>query len=85
MRITGPWFNILDEHFSLHLNTEAVSGFRVNTQSTDEKQVSKTLEIVDANHQIIALILLNAGQETDNVNLWNELIAEEISRGNCLG
>ncbi|MDP2177017.1 ChuX/HutX family heme-like substrate-binding protein [Methylicorpusculum sp.] len=85
IRITGPWFNILDEHFSLHLNTEAVSGFRVNTQSTDGKQVLKTLEIIDANHQMIALILLNAGQETDNVNLWNELIAEEISRGNCLG
>ena len=74
IRITGPWFNILDEHFSLHLNTEAMSGFRVKTQSTDEKQVLKILEFVDANHQIIALMLLNADQETGSMNLWNDLI-----------
>ncbi|MBS3954059.1 MAG: hypothetical protein KGZ88_14005 [Methylomicrobium sp.] len=79
IRITGPWFNILDEYFSLHLNTEALSGFRVNTQSIDGKQELKTLEIVDANHQIIALILLNADQDTSSMNLWEVLISGEVS------
>jgi putative hemin transport protein len=79
IRITGPWFNILDEHFSLHLNTQALSGFRVNTQKIDGQPVLKTLEIVDANHQIIALILLNADQETGSMKLWNDLISEEAS------
>lgn len=33
---TGPWFNVLDENFNLHLNTEAVvSSWVVNKPTTD--------------------------------------------------
>jgi len=36
LRRTGPWFNVLEPHFNLHLNTHAIhSAWVVNKPTTD--------------------------------------------------
>lgn len=48
LRRTGPWFNVLDEDFNLHLNTEAIAqSWIVNKPTTDGWVTSLELYAAD--------------------------------------
>jgi putative hemin transport protein len=49
---TGPWFNVLDESFNLHLNTEAVASSWVVRKPTTDGWVT-SLELYTADGELI--------------------------------
>lgn len=55
LRATGPWFNVLDPGFNLHLRETAVASSWVVTKPTSDGPVT-SLELFDASGENIALL-----------------------------
>lgn len=56
LMITGPWFNVLDDGFNLHLKEDALAELLLS-ERPDGNTVAKTLELYDAAERTIAMIL----------------------------
>jgi putative hemin transport protein len=72
---TGPWFNVLDEDFNLHLREDAIAEAWVVRKPTDDGVVS-SLELFDAAGGTIAMLFgrRKPGQPEDSQ--WRALLAE---------
>lgn len=56
LMITGPWFNVLDDGFNLHLKEDALAELRLAERRAGNTSVN-TLELYDAAERHIAMIL----------------------------
>ncbi|WP_130538284.1 ChuX/HutX family heme-like substrate-binding protein [Thiomicrorhabdus indica] len=73
---TGPWFNVLDEHFHMHLNLSEIDQvWRVYKPS--EKEVIESIEWFDKSQQSIAMLYLHPDARGDAtiMNKWQDLLA----------
>jgi putative hemin transport protein len=68
---TGPWINILDARFSLHLRDAEVASVWV-VRETSTTGVSLSLALYDTNGGLIARFLSVAGSEADDT--WQDLL-----------
>ncbi|MCQ8116410.1 ChuX/HutX family heme-like substrate-binding protein [Methylomonas rosea] len=73
LKITGPWFNILDRGFNLHLNEMAVAGADI-VQLTGGQRALTGLLVRDQNQQSI-MSIFGGYDETNGENvLWRDLL-----------
>ncbi|WP_197491538.1 ChuX/HutX family heme-like substrate-binding protein [Methylomonas methanica] len=73
LKITGPWFNVLDQGFNLHLNEMAVAGADI-VQLTYQQRDLTGLLVRDQNQQTI-LTIVGQFDEADGENvLWRDLL-----------
>ncbi len=80
---TGPWFNVLDPKFNLHLNTEAIaSSWIVNKPTTDGWVTS--LEVYSATGDMIVQFFGERKPGKPELPAWRELMlglcAEPLAR-----
>lgn len=73
LRVSGSWFNVLDDEFSLHLNEAAIASHWVVQRPAVVGDIT-SLELYDAQGQNIALIFgeYNAGEGEDSA--WHDLV-----------
>ena len=78
---TGPWFNILDPNFNLHLSTEAIDSAWIIRRPTSDGQVT-SLEAFDAGGRSIVQFfgqrIEGEAERADWRALMDELSAEEV-------
>lgn len=70
---TGPWFNVLDESFNLHLNTEAVASSWVVRKPTTDGWVT-SLELFGANGELIVQFFGARKPGQPELEGWRELL-----------
>lgn len=73
---TGPWLNVLDETFHMHLNLSAIDqAWRVSKPS--EKKVIESIEWFDKSQQPIAMLYLHPDVRGDDTMRakWLDLLA----------
>lgn len=73
LKVTGPWFNVLDEGFNLHLREDAIATAWVVRKPTRDGDVT-SLEVYGADGQTIALVFgrRKPGQAEDMA--WRDLV-----------
>lgn len=70
---TGPWFNVLDDTFNLHLNTQAVvSSWVVNKPTTDGWVTS--LELYGAKGELIVQFFGERKPGKPELTAWRDLL-----------
>lgn len=80
LKITGPWFNVLDRDFNLHLNEMAVAGADI-VQLTCKQQALTGLLIRGQNQQTIASVF-GGYDETDGESVfWRDLLLASAVTG----
>ncbi|PLQ00694.1 hemin-degrading factor [Cupriavidus pauculus] len=70
---TGPWFNVLDEAFNLHLNTEAVASSWVVNKPTADGWVT-SLELYGANGELIVQFFGERKPGKPELGAWRALL-----------
>lgn len=70
---TGPWYNVLDEKFNLHLNTEAVASSWVVNKPTSDGWVT-SLELYNANGEMIVQFFGERKPGKPELPAWRELM-----------
>ncbi len=70
---TGPWFNVLDESFNLHLNTEAVASTWVVSKPTSDGWVT-SLELYSAEGELIVQFFGARKPGQPEIGAWRELL-----------
>ena len=75
----GPWFNVLDEKFNLHLREDRITTAWVVYKPTDDGGVT-SLELFDADGETIATLFgkRKPGQPEDEA--WRSLVASLITK-----
>ncbi len=73
LKMTGPWLNILDEHFNLHLDETAISSLYVVEKPITTGMLS-SLELYDAQGNTIALIFGQYSLESGEDLVWRDLL-----------
>jgi putative hemin transport protein len=70
---TGPWFNVLDPRFNLHLRTDAIAAaWRVRKPTEDG--VVTSLELFDARGETIALLFGERKPGIPEDERWRALV-----------
>ena len=70
---TGPWFNILDENFNLHLNTQAVASSWVVSKPTIDGWVT-SLELYSQSGELIVQFFGARKPGQPELSAWRELL-----------
>ena len=70
---TGPWFNVLDESFNLHLNTEAVASSWVVRKPTTDGWVT-SLELFTASGELVVQFFGARKPGQPELGGWRELL-----------
>ncbi|PAS96702.1 MAG: hemin-degrading factor [Candidatus Dactylopiibacterium carminicum] len=70
---TGPWFNVLDERFNLHLNTEAIASCWVVNKPTRDGWVT-SLEAFAADGEMIVQFFGARKPGTPELPAWRALL-----------
>lgn len=70
---TGPWFNVLDEAFNLHLNTEAVASSWVVNKPTVDGWVT-SLELYGAGGELIVQFFGERKPGKPELGAWRALL-----------
>ena len=70
---TGPWFNVLDENFNLHLNTEAVASSWVVSKPTVDGWVT-SLELYNEGGELIVQFFGARKPGQPELAAWRELL-----------
>jgi putative hemin transport protein len=71
----GPWFNVLDPQFNLHLREEHVASAWVVKKPTADGVVT-SLELFDAAGNQIALIFGKRKPGKPELQAWRDVVAE---------
>ncbi len=72
---TGPWFNILDPDFSLHLKTEGIAAVWQVHKPSDDGWIT-TLDVFDHQGREIILFADNRKRGEKESTTWGQLITE---------
>lgn len=70
---TGPWFNVLDPHFNLHLNTDAIDGCWIVNKPTVDGWVT-SLEVYDAKGSLIVQLFGARKPGIPELTAWRQLL-----------
>jgi putative hemin transport protein len=73
LKITGPWFNVLDQGFNLHLNEMAIAGADI-VQLTYKQRDLTSLLVRDQNQQTILTIAGQFDEADGESTLWRDLL-----------
>jgi putative hemin transport protein len=71
----GPWVNVMDPRFNLHLRADHIAETYVVTKPT-QRGPAVSLEAFDAEGRIILQIFPDRRMGEDNVGLWDGVIAD---------
>lgn len=74
---TGPWFNILDPEFDMHLREDAIDSVWLVRKPTSEGSVS-SIEVFDANDKMIVQFFGKRKPRTPECERWREVVEEFI-------
>ncbi|WP_051711299.1 hemin-degrading factor [Andreprevotia chitinilytica] len=75
---TGPWFNVLDSRFSLHLNTAAIASSWVVNKPTKDGWVT-SLEVYNADGELIVQFFGERKPGKPELPAWRELLVDLCS------
>ncbi|MGF6773644.1 putative hemin transport protein [Paraburkholderia sp. GAS199] len=75
IRVMGPWLNVLDPGFNLHLRADLLASAWVVRKPTSDGIVT-SLELFDAQGENIAMLFGTRKPGTPELEGWRELIAE---------
>ncbi|MFM0738777.1 hemin-degrading factor [Paraburkholderia xenovorans] len=75
IRVMGPWLNVLDPGFNLHLRADLLASAWVVRKPTSDGIVT-SLELFDAQGENIAMLFGARKPGTPELDGWRELIAE---------
>jgi len=76
---TGPWFNVLDPKFNLHLNTEAVAtSWVVNKPTTDGWVTS--LELYSADGELVVQFFGERKPGKPELPAWRNLLLDQCTQ-----
>lgn len=73
---TGPWFNVLDPEFNMHLKDEAVASAWVVRKPTEDGIVTG-IELYDHEGQNIILMFGKRKPGIPEQQLWRDIVAQE--------
>jgi putative hemin transport protein len=75
----GPWFNVLDESFNLHLREDMIASAWIVWKPTEDGTVT-SLELFDAAGETIATLFgkRKPGQPEDEA--WRAIVADLIEK-----
>ena len=71
---TGPWFNVLDPRFNLHLNTDAIDAAWVVSKPTSDGWVT-SLEAYAANGDLIVQFFGERKPGKPEITAWRDLLS----------
>lgn len=71
----GPWYNVLDPKFNLHLNEERIARTWVTRKPTDDGTIT-AVEMFDADGEQIATFFGKRKPGIPELELWREIVAE---------
>ncbi|WJF92058.1 ChuX/HutX family heme-like substrate-binding protein [Paraburkholderia bonniea] len=74
IRVMGPWLNVLDPGFNLHLRADLIASAWVVRKPTSDGIVT-SLELFDANGENIAMLFGARKPGTPELEGWRDLIA----------
>ncbi len=75
LKVMGPWFNVLDPRFDMHLRTDHIAEiYEVRKFAHGGEAVS--LEAFDAEGRIILQVFPYRRAAIENVEIWDKIIAE---------
>lgn len=72
---TGPWFNVLDPRFNLHLNTQAIDSAWVVSKPTSDGWVT-SLELYEANGELIVQFFGERKPGRPELTQWRSLLGD---------
>ncbi|MFT4173819.1 MAG: ChuX/HutX family heme-like substrate-binding protein [Rhodocyclaceae bacterium] len=75
---TGPWFNVLDDQFNLHLNTAAISSCWVVNKPTRDGWVT-SLEAYAANGELIVQFFGERKPGVPELPAWRQLLLQQCA------
>ena len=73
----GPWLNVLDEHFNLHLREDHIASAWVVGKPTSDGLVT-SLELFDADGETIAMLFGERKPGRPELESWRALMAEVV-------
>ncbi|PPD32667.1 MAG: hypothetical protein CTY19_11100 [Methylomonas sp.] len=73
LRVTGPWFNVLDEGFNLHLNETAVANIQIVCVQFQQHLLHGLL-LRDRQAQIILSLFGEFTEATGECTIWRDFI-----------
>lgn len=71
----GPWFNVLDPNFNLHLNEEQIAHIWVTKKPTEDGIIT-AVEVFDHDSEIIATFFGKRKPGQPELTLWREIVHE---------
>lgn len=71
----GPWYNVLDPKFNLHLNEDGIAAAWVTRKPTVDGHVT-ALEIFDENGEAIVTFFGKRKPGIPELELWREIVAD---------
>lgn len=72
---TGPWFNILDPEFNMHLREDAIESVWLVKKPTDDGIVT-SLELYDADGGVIAQFFGKRKPRIPELESWRQVVAD---------
>ncbi|MGV8995785.1 MAG: hemin-degrading factor [Parvibaculaceae bacterium] len=75
----GPWFNVLDEKFNLHLREDHIASAWIVYKPTDDGTVT-SLELFDANGDLIASLFGKRKPGKPEDEAWRSLVASLLTK-----
>ena len=69
----GPWYNVLDPNFNLHLNTDGIAWSWVTKKPTVDGIVT-ALEVFDKNGNLIVTFFGKRKPGIPELELWREIV-----------
>ncbi|TGM52021.1 hemin-degrading factor [Leptospira biflexa] len=83
LQIMGPWFNVLDPIFNLHLRTDQIQTSYVVNKPTRDGMVT-SIELFDKESNLILQMFGKRKPGIPQSKTWFELVHDSIGRGNIL-
>ena len=74
LKVMGPWFNVLDPGFNLHLRADHIAEVWAVTKPT-QRGDAVSIEAFDAEGGLITQIFGRKTEENDSRPAWNEIVA----------
>ncbi|MCY4642439.1 MAG: hemin-degrading factor [Gammaproteobacteria bacterium] len=71
----GPWYNVLDSKFNLHLREDQIARTWVTKKPTEDGVVT-ALEVFDKDSELIAMFFGKRKPGIPELDLWREVIAD---------
>ena len=84
LKTMGPWFNVLDPGFNLHLREDAIAHAWVVRKPTKDGIVT-SLEIFDDRDRVIAIVFGKRKEGEPESEVWRGLLARLVPDGSAGG